>query len=261
MRGGIDVKKFICLFISLFVVLSSSFLIAAELTGNEILQKIDNVFSANSQDSKIKMIICNEDGQKRERSVQILAQGDNGLVIFLAPADVEGTALLMRKEKDENNMWLYLPALGSVRKVASHMKNGSFMGTDFTYQDFNMVSGEDYADEYIPQLLGSEVIDGDDCYVLDTVPKSDEIDYSHLKMWVRKIDFMILKIEFYDTNGELLKVMTNSQFNKIDGHLVPEVIEMKNVQKNTLTILELSEIKYDVKIPDHFFTTRYLEKN
>ncbi len=247
------------LFMMVMVVFSSSIL-AEDLTGKDILKKVDEILSSNSRDSEIKMTVINEDGQKRERTIQIMTKGDNGLVKFLAPADVEGTALLARKEKGEDNMWLYLPALGNVRKIASHMRNGSFMGTDFTYQDINMVGGEKYENDYTSELIGSEEINGDDCYLLDTVPTNADIDYSHVKMWIRKADYMPIKLEFYDADGELLKVMTNSDIKDVDGHLTPSIIEMKNVQENTRTVLELKNIKYDVKIPDNIFTTRYLEK-
>jgi len=32
-------------------------------------------------------------------------------------------------------MWLYLPAIGRERRIASHMTGDSFMGTDFTYEE------------------------------------------------------------------------------------------------------------------------------
>lgn len=247
------------LFVLAALVFSGSVL-ADELTGKDILKKVDEMLSSDSRESEIKMIIVNEDGQKRERAIQIMTKGDNGLVKFIAPADVEGTALLARKENGEDNMWLYLPALGNVRKIASHMRNGSFMGTDFTYQDINMVGGEKYEDDYTSELIGTEVVDGDDCYVLDTIPINEDIEYSHVKMWIRKADYIPVKLDFFDEDGKLLKVMTNSGIKEVDGHLTPSIIEMKNIQENTRTILELTKIKYDVKLKDHIFTTRYLEK-
>lgn len=244
----------------LVTVVFSGAVFADELTGSDILKKVDEILSSDSRESEIKMIIVNEDGQKRERAIQIMTKDDNGLVRFIAPADVEGTALLVRKEDKDDNMWLYLPALGNVRKIASHMRNGSFMGTDFTYQDITMVGGEKYEDDYTSELIGSEVIDGDDCYVLDTTPIDEDIEYSHVKMWIRKADYMPVKLYFFDTNGELFKVMTNYGIEEVDGHLTPRIIKMDNVQENTHTILEMITVKYDVKLNDQIFTTRYLEK-
>lgn len=236
--------------------------VMAGMTGEEIMDKVDETLDADSVDSNIKMTIVNKDGQERLRTIQIMSKGnDRALVKFLEPADVEGTTFLtITDENDEDHMWLYLPALGNVRKIASHMKNGSFMGTDFTYNDISMVGGSDYRDNYDSTLKGEEVVNGDDCYLLETVPTDEDIDYSKMMMWVRKSDYMPLKLEFYDEDGELVKVMTNSDITDINGHLTPQNIVMENVQEGTKTILELKNIKYNVDIPDNIFTTRYMQK-
>lgn len=235
---------------------------ASDMTGEDVLDRVDKEMDSDTRDFILDMTIVNENGQERDRKITIKTKGENkGLVRFLEPGDVKGTSLLSIDEGDEEDMWLYLPVLGNVKKIASHNKSGSFMGTDFTYNDIDMVGGSNYKDDYDSELVGEEKIDGDLCYKLSTIPTKDSIDYSKMKMWVRKDDFMPLKLEFYDEDGELHKIMINNNYKDIDSHLTPEKIVMKDVQKGTKTILKLSDVQYDIELPDPIFTTRYLKRN
>lgn len=253
-------KKYIWCVVICLLLFCSEQILATDLSGPEILKQIDQVFAAESRDYQIEMTIINQDGQKRNRSLEILTKENHALVKFLAPADVEGTALLLTEDADQSNMWLYLPALASTRKVASHLKNGSFMGTDFTYQDFNLFGSQRYAEDYQSKLLRSEQFNDVNCYLLKTIPTDPDCDYSQILMWVRQTDFVVLKLEFYDAEEQLLKVMINGEIKMIDNYLTPTKIIMENVQKNTQTILQLKKVEYDKNLPDHLFTTRYLEK-
>lgn len=235
---------------------------AEDMTGEDILEKVDEEMDSETRDFVLDMTIVNENGQERDRKITIKTKGENkGLVKFLEPGDVKDTSLLTVEEDGQEDMWLYLPALGNVKKIASHNKNGNFMGTDFTYNDIDMVGGSNYEDDYDSELLGEEKIRGDICYKLSTTPTKESINYSEMKMWVRKDDYMPLKLEFYDEEGNLQKVMTNKNYRDIDNHLTPEEIVMENVQKGTKTILNLDDVKYNVELDDKIFTTRYLTRN
>lgn len=240
------------------LILSSN---AMALDGEEIINKVDDTLKADTRQSKIQMIIINENDQERERTIEIFSKGEGkGLIEFLAPADVEGTSFLTLEENGDENMWLYLPTVGNVRKIASHMKTGSFMGTDFSYNDISVIGGSSYQDDYDSSLEEEVTYQDDQCFLLETVPTKEEIGYSKMKMWVRKDDYIPLKLEFYDEEQELLKIMENSNIESIDQHLTPQKITMENVQEGTKTILRLEEVEYDVEIPDNIFTTRYIER-
>ena len=258
MRKSIVILTTLMLIIGMIVGSSG---VLAKKNGEEIIKKVDETLTSKTRDSKIKMTIVNENGQKRNRTIKIISKGENkGLVEFVEPADVEGTAFLTVDKKGKENMWLYLPAVGSVRKVASHMRNGSFMGTDFTYNDISMIGGSDYTDKYNSKLLGEEQVRGEKCYILESTPTEDDIDYSKMKMWVRKNDYMPLKLKFYDKDEQVLKKMLNKNITDIDGHITPKTIIMENVQKGTETRLTLKKIEYNKSIPERVFTTRYMKR-
>lgn len=231
------------------------------LDGEEILDKVDEVFNSDSSDYNMTMAIINSNGYKRERSIRLISKdSDKFLVRFLSPADLEGTGFLTITQDGKDNMWLFLPALGNIRRIASHQKNGSFMGTDFTYKDISIIGGSDYRNDYESKLIGEEEYNNYKCILLESIPTDDNIDYSKMKMWVKKDNYVPLKLEFYDQNNKLLKIMTNSNIERVDGHLTVQKVLMENIQKNTKTILTIDKVAYDLKIPDTVFTTRYLQR-
>ena len=257
-------KTFISVLILSILLLTVFFSVSvmAKMTGEEVLDKVDEEMDSDSRDFILDMTIVNKNGQKRDRKITIKTKGENkGLVKFLEPGDVKNTALLTREENGEENMWLYLPSIGNVNKIASHSKSGNFMGTDFTYNDIDMVGGSNYKKDYESELIGEEKINGDLCYKLSAVPTKDSINYSEMKMWVIKDDFMPLKLKFYDKDGKLHKIMTNKNYRNIDSHLTPETIIMKDEQKGSKTILELEEVQYNIELANRIFTTRYLTRN
>ena len=236
------------------IVLSSG--VQAQMSGEEIIKKVDETLTSSSRESQITMTIVNENGQKRVRTIKLLSKEEGkGLVEFLEPADVKGTSFLTVEEKGEENMWLFLPAVGNVRRIASHMRNGSFMGTDFTYNDMSL-----YKDKYKTELIKEDEFEDSSCFFLKSVPTEADIQYSFMEMWVRKSDFMPLQLKFYDKAENLLKVMDNNNIEKINGHLTPREIIMENIQEGTKTILELKEIEFNKDLPDNLFTTRNMRR-
>lgn len=225
-----------------------------ELSGDEILKKEDE----NSPDSEImisEMTIVHKSGAKRVRKIKAWMKGDDyTLVRFLTPANVKGTGFLSVKDND----WLYLPALRKVRRIATKEKGGSFMGSDFSYDD---VSGYSWEEDFNSRLMGMEKYQGHECYVLELIPKKPgDLSYSKLKRWVDKENFYPVKTEYYDRHGDLLKVLYSSEVEKKEGLWVTKKNEMQNVQKGSKTIIVIKEIEVNPEIPDHMFTTRQLER-
>ncbi|MCK4396735.1 outer membrane lipoprotein-sorting protein [candidate division WOR-3 bacterium] len=227
---------------------------AQELTGDEILKKEEE----NRADSEItvsEMTIVHKSGAKRIREIKAWMKGDDyTLVKFLSPANVKGTGFLSVKDDD----WLYLPALGKVRRIATKEKGGSFMGSDFSYDD---VGSGSWVEDYNAGLLSIEKYEKRDCYVLELIPKEPEDkSYSKLKRWVDKENFYSMKTEYYDIHGDLFKIMYPSKFENIEEFWIPKRIEMRNVQKGSKTIIVIKEVQLNPEIPDKIFTTRQLER-
>ncbi|HHW14412.1 MAG TPA: outer membrane lipoprotein-sorting protein [Firmicutes bacterium] len=227
---------------------------AKDLSAEEILDRAQDTLRSGQQVAVEKMSLINKSGQVRTRELKLWSVGTKKTLIrFLSPADVKGTGFLTVGD----DMWLYLPAVGQVRRIAAHMKRGSFMGSDFSYDD---IGTSDYKKDYRPRLLGSDSSVAVPAYLLELAPRTAEAAYGKVKLWVAKEDFVIRRGEFYDRQGTLLKVLTASNVERIDGRPVPRKLIMETVADKHRTILELVEASFDTPIPDSVFTDTYLER-
>ncbi|MDI3280812.1 MAG: outer membrane lipoprotein-sorting protein, partial [Bacillota bacterium] len=203
---------------------------ARELTAEEIIDRVEEAARAESQIMLQRMSIINKAGQVRTRELKIWSAGTKKTLIrVLGPADVKGTGFLTV----DRDMWLYLPAVGKVRRIASHMKKGSFLGSDFSYEDIGVAS---YKEDYKPKLLGTENVGGQAAYVLELSPVGADVTYGKLKLWAEKETFVLRRVEFYDRRGALLKVLTTSDVERVGRHYVARKLVMENVAEQHRTV-------------------------
>jgi outer membrane lipoprotein-sorting protein len=247
--------------LTLFLISLSSAALA--LTGKEIMQNVNDRETGKSSASKTKMVIVNNKGQERVRTIQAIRKeyGDlnKTMIRFLAPADVKGTGFLVWENANkDDDQFLYMPATGKVRRITSSSKSERFMGTEFTYEDMENRKVE----KDTHKLLGEETIDGKKCYKVESIPKDGaDSQYSKFVSWVRADIWVPVKIEFYDDSGALLKVLTVKKIEKIDNIWTTTDTEMHNVQKDWKTLLTIEEIKYNLgNIKDDYFTERFLKQ-
>ncbi len=242
----------------------------AEPTATEIMQKNFVVNKVADSISDATFTLANKSGQERVRqtfgTTKLQANGIDNMRMtrFMSPADIKGTVSLLVEHADkDDDIWIYLPALKKVRRMVASNKKDSFVGTDFSYGD---VIGHKVS-EWNHQLLSDEVVDGNPCYVIESLPKTDDIKsgsgYSKRKGWVRKDNFMSVKAEFWDESGQLLKTNTFTDIRKVDSEhdkWQAMRLEADNVQTGHRTVIQYGNFKVNQKVKDDFFTTRYMEK-
>jgi len=227
--------------------------LAQQLSALEIITKMDAVINApKDQKMSSTMILIDKNGKEKKRETVMYQKGDEKrLVRFLSPADQKGISFL---SLPNDVMYLYLPAFHKVRRIASHVKNQSFAGTDFSYDD---LSSFKYAKEYNPKLLETTA----KFYILELVPKPKvHKDYSKLKFWVRKDNFYPVKIEHYDKSGKLWKVMERRNIVKKGNYWVSLEMEMKDLKKQHSTKSIVEKVEFDTGLSDKIFTKRNLKK-
>ncbi|UCC41897.1 MAG: outer membrane lipoprotein-sorting protein [Candidatus Aminicenantes bacterium] len=232
-----------------------------ELTGEEIVQKVNEIFSPNSSYGKSKMTIMTTSGQKRTFISESWSKnkGEKNLVRYLEPRRVKGQAVLMLNNADD--IWMYFPRTQRVRKLATHAKKQKMQGSDFSYED--MGSGDAFIEDYTPKRLKDEKMEGHDCFTLELTrtPESD-ISYSRLIMWVIKENFHPIVVDYYDEDDSSLlqKRLVLSDIQIIDNIPTAMKMVMHNKNDNTQTEMELLEVKYNVNLDDSMFTERALKK-
>ncbi len=233
---------------------------AQKLTGKQIIEKVYNRPSGDDQSSNLTMTLINAQGKQRVRKLKQYLK-DNGTVekkimFFTAPADVKGTSFMNWSYSNgkSDDQWIYLPALKKIKRISSDSKGDYFMGSDFTYDDL----GDRHPSEDTHKLLREETVNGVKCYVVQSIPKDEDYMYSKTITWINKANFIGVKKEFYDEDGDLLKIMHVNSSQKISGITVVTKITMVNKQKNHKTIISLSNVKINSGIPDSKFTERMM---
>jgi outer membrane lipoprotein-sorting protein len=224
-----------------------------QLTASEILEKVDKIHSAPAdQTATMKLILIDKNGNEQTRTIKMIQKGaDKRVGKFLSPADQKGIGFL---SLPDGIMYVYLPEYKKTRRIASHVKNTKFAGTDFTYED---MEAKELSEEWNPQLEGSE----GGFYILSLTAKEGiHTDYGKQKIWVNKDTFFPEKIELYDRGYNLRKIITSEEIEQIDGYWTAKTTVMEDLKTKHKTKMILEEVEYDSGIKESVFTERFLEK-
>jgi len=246
------------LFIGALLILVGTPLFALE--GREIARRVYDRDTGDTTHSLVQMVLRESGGDTSTRTVEnwIRESADgtsSSVIVFHEPASVKNTRFLTIENKDrDDDQWIYLPGLGRVRRIAASEGNSSFMGTDFTYDD--MQSRE--VDEDIHKLLKEEQAQGYDCYVVESIPKESSPQYSKRIQWVAKENWIPVKVELYDSDGALHKVLTIGRIEKVQGFWTAIDTTMTNIRTDHSTDLNIKKLVYNEKVPEGLFTVNFL---
>jgi hypothetical protein len=243
----------------------------AELSARDIMDKVANTRRLDGSESVIKMTLIDEKGGKREREISSATKLFDGgktekrVFRFLAPADVKGTGfLIFDYESKADDAWIYLPALRKTRRILSSQGSQSFMGSEFSYGDFNIPA----LDDYTYAMVKEEACAGGTCWVIDATPKSKETaaadGYSKRTYWVNKATFVAGKILHYGLDGKLLKEMVATEAKLLDAKNKRYRTlrnEMINKQNGRRSVFEFTNMTFAPNTNDEYFTTTYIERN
>jgi outer membrane lipoprotein-sorting protein len=178
------------------------------LSNQEVANKCEAVMNGfKDSSSHMKMTLINANNQKRTRQMKMILlekeSGNKSLMTFLSPADVKGTKFLNYEHiNKDDDQWLYLPALKRVKRIASKNKSGSFMGSEFSYEDLSSFSAKKYT---FSGEAKEETIDNIKYYINERIPVSKNSGYTKQISWVDAKTFLIKKVDYYDRKRELLK--------------------------------------------------------
>jgi outer membrane lipoprotein-sorting protein len=179
------------------------------------------------------------------------------IVRFSAPPDLAGAGFLQIQKRDgDDDRYLFLPELKRSRRISGNLRANAFMGTDFSFADLDR---RDLRDSDA-RLTGDEPVGRWPCYVLDLVPKREDAQYSHIEMWVRKDNFLTLRMKMYDKGGVLQKTFEAIEVKRVSGQWFISKSRMQDVQHEHTTELVLDDIEVRSDIGDDEFTVRALEK-
>src|SRR5881397_357335 len=88
------------------------------------------------------------------------------------------------------DQWLYLPELQRVRQITARTRNESFVGTDLSYHDLDLIQELTSwtEDDARSSLRGEETVDGTPTYAIELVPRREDIGYKKIVVWLGRDD-------------------------------------------------------------------------
>ena len=220
-----------------------------------ILEKIDENMSADSQIIESTMVIH---GRRNSRSItsKSWTEGANkSFTEYLAPAREKGTKML----KIDDQLWMYSPQSDRTIRISGHMLRQSVMGSDLSYED--MMEDRRLTEVYTAEIIGEEIIDEHDCWIMELTASVDDLAYNSQKLWVDKEFSIGRKQQLFAKSGKMLKVIEISELFRVGDRWYPKRMLFQDVLlkgKGTEFIVE--SVNFNVNIPNHIFSKASLRK-
>jgi len=272
-------RKYLCVMIFIFFLTS----ISNAKNAKEIMQKVIDRDDGTTEISRVRLSTCRvvRKGKKYvcadSPRVKVLdmVRKDYGpnkkdhktVSIIISPDSEKGIGFLQydyeQIDKD-TDQWLYLSALGKVKRIVSGNENepktGSFFGTEFSYEDMESIRLEDYS----YKILGSETYRKRPCWVIESVPvkkRAQKSNYSKFMDWIDKKRYIVLKSILFNRQGKKIKKIYNNNIEIIDNVLVPRKTLVFNLETKRRTYLTYEKIAFNKAVSDIFLTQRTLTDN
>lgn len=237
----------------------------AEEKGLTIAIKADNRdLGFGDSTADMLMTLSNKHGQEstreiRTKTLEVKNDGDKSISIFDTPRDVKGTAFLTFSHKiADDDQWLYLPALKRVKRISSRNKSGSFMGSEFAYEDIASQEVEKYTYKY----LDDETIVGHDCFMVERYPVDKKNSgYSRQVVWMDKVEYRTWKVDYFDRKNRKLKTLIFKNYRQyLKKHWRADELNMVNHQNGKSTTLLFSNYKFKTGLTDRDFNKNSLKR-
>lgn len=251
-------------------------------TARDIMVEVDRVSRESSSSSvqKMKLSTCKYGVVKKKmRCVETprvkvmesvsMDTGPEGkdtrsISIILEPIGEKGIGMLTydydAADKDADT-WLYLSALGKVKRMISSSEDsdesGSFFGTEFSIEDVEL----NKVDDYTYKLLKETTYAGRPSWIIESKPtpkRAKKSKYGKSISWIDKERHLVVKVNLYNRHGKPYKQLTMRNIKKIDGVWVARNLTMNNRVTRRVTNMDMINVAFNMAVPEDFLTQRTL---
>lgn len=220
-----------------------------------ILAKVDQNMASKNRIFESSMIVHGKRASRTMTSRSYSVGEQKSFTEYLSPVREQGTKML----KVGNQLWIYSPSTDRTILISGQMLRQSVMGSDLSYED--MMEDSKLTEKYKAETVGTEVIDGRKCFVLELTAVVSDVNYFKRKTWIDTERFVPLKEELFAKSGQLLKRTTLSGVKQIQGRWFPTVILYKDMLKaGEGTEFRMTSIQFDQAIPEYIFSKAALKK-
>jgi hypothetical protein len=240
----------------------------SSLTPDAVARAVQDRDTGKDSRAEMRMRLFDRQGRVRERVLTLStlrgagAAGDKTLVRFLYPNDIKNTGLLVWEHPEaDDERFLYLPALGRVRRIAGEEKQESFVGSDLSYEDIGGRDVADYTYSFADATATWTAPDGSrhPAWALESRAKDSRADFPRSVSLVLKDRFIIVHADIFNPRNERAKVFDVRRMDRVDGIWTVLDLVVVNERQNTKTELTTTSMSYNGGLKDDDFSRRQLE--
>jgi outer membrane lipoprotein-sorting protein len=226
------------------------------LSAMEVIKKSDEIFNGEKSSYMLmSMTIVRPTWQRTVEFKNWSLGRDYALTLITAPAKESGQTFLKRTTE----MWNWNPSINRLIKLPPSMMSQGWMGSDYTNDD--ILKESSVVNDYTHSFEGEENIDGRECYRVKMKSKEDaDVIWGSQVRWIDKKDFLLMKAELYDEDGELVRTEMGSQIKVMDGRTIPSRLELQPADEpGNKTIVVIREIKFNIPVQESFFSQQNMK--
>lgn len=237
---------------------------AEDKSAQQILDEAldNNALGFQAGQATLTLTVEDKAGERRVRTLDVkskkIGEATRTLVKLTAPKELRGQSFLFAESaKGADDVWMYVPAFKVTRRIEGSQKDGSFLGSHFTYADLE--SRDAKTGTY--KRLGDEKIGEHAVYVVQTTPaKGSDSAYSKVISYVRKSDSIPLKMRFFGDEGEVAKTLFVEKLDQTDaGDTYIQRMTLRP-KDGGYTTIEIDAFEGGVELADSLFSKEQLGK-
>jgi outer membrane lipoprotein-sorting protein len=221
-----------------------------------VLQSVLDALPKAPLNAKLKLTVEGDEARVIQLSAKFVDGARASYLEVLAPESLAGMRFLFLQPLNGENQQYAKPTFSRTSVLVSgEIRQQPFLGSTFSVVDLV----EPKIDDFTYRFVGEEEILGRKCKLVEAVPKNPaDALYSKTIFALDPKDLLILKRQFFDASGQLLKVWTIEEANQVDGIWTLAKQKMENVQDKTSSRLDTLEVEYNADIEDAVFKPKYL---
>jgi hypothetical protein len=230
---------------------------SAPMTANELASRLSALRQDGASYVRLRMEI--KDAVKETLQLQIKQRRtrNSSEVVYqvLYPKERKGESVLLRIIGNG-------PASGSVFVPPNTLRSiddlkEPLLGSDLSY--------EDAVDNFFAwdhqTIAGAGEVDGVNCQILESKPGQNQHSiYGSVRSWIDVRRLVPLRVEKYDSSGQLLRRIDTTRVVADAGHHIPADLTVRGVRPGSSTLLDGSRIRHKVTYTDRDFTIEGLKE-
>lgn len=240
---------------------------AVSQTADWVAKQIQDRDTGRDSRAEMRMRLFDRQGRMRERALTILSlrqdAGDRTLLRFTYPNDIKGTGFLVWEHPGaDDERFLFLPALGRVRRIAGEEKQDSLVGSDLSYEDIGGRDLADYTYAFADPDATWTAPDGSRhaAWALESRAKDRNASFPRSVSLVLKDRFIAVHSDIFNQRNERTKVFDVKRMERTDSIWTVMDLAVANQRDRTRTELTTTSIRYNTGLAANDLTRRQLEQ-